>query len=194
MDKLSTLSRELYTGGAKLYTSAEKLHTSAEKLYTSAGKLYTSAEKLHTSAGKLYTAAAKLHASADNLHTSAGKLYTSAKKLYTSARGLYTSAIIKRSSNNVYFISPLKYYFVLSHKIKKYKDDLGIRPVFLLRIAEQAVPVRGTSTVPLGRMGCVEYRGLAPPARPVEFRCFFLSPGDGSAVRDGILAWNLINH
>jgi hypothetical protein len=57
MDKLSTLSRELYPAASKLCTSAGILHTSAKKLYTSAGILHTSAKKLHTSARGLYTSA-----------------------------------------------------------------------------------------------------------------------------------------
>jgi len=118
--KLYTSAEKLHTAAEKLYNSAEKLHAAAGKLYVSAGKLHASAEKLHASANKLYTSAGKLHAAAEKLHSSAGKLYTSAKKLYSSAGVLNTSAITKWSSNDIFFISALNYYFVLSHKIKKY--------------------------------------------------------------------------
>ena len=47
----------------------------------------------------------------------------------------------------------------------------------ITRIAEQAVPVPYSSFRAHGIC-----RGLAPPARPLEFRCFSLSPGNGSAV------------
>ena len=47
----------------------------------------------------------------------------------------------------------------------------------ITRISEQAVPVPYPSSRAHG-IGS----GLATPARPVEFRCFSLSPGDGLAV------------
>jgi hypothetical protein len=125
--KRFTLSRKLCPAAEKLHTSAGKLHATAEKLYTSASKLHTTAEKLYTSAKKHHASAVKLHSSAVKLYTSANKLHASARKLYASAKKLHssagklnTSAFIKRLSNKVFFISHLNYYFVLSHKIKKY--------------------------------------------------------------------------